>query len=1042
MAFLGQFYFQNREDNILNFTITYPADQCCYRLVVFDESYGQWGSIRPNEDRLTCRGKIDKVKDLEYKIKLTGLDPTCQLITDDNGFKWLVCQDTITFESRQRPQHYFVQLANCRSNRKGLRNVSYTLHMTNGKDGLWTEFAENQKFMMETDLAFFLGYVAMTIVATRFRYVLSLRKLLHLTYRLFYSSLFFKTVCLLLLNIDFSRFARTGLEMTKMQDAAEVFSWLSTVFFVCVLLLVSKGFSITRAQISLPGTVKTIVFGTIYLTFYTIVFFDQRVLLDPQDIITSMTSLSASGLTGLKFTGAIIFVYGCMVTIKNHPRKVPFYLPFAIFFSVWFVAEPTYRLLSLYVYPVLKSPNIWNGIDLALSFAGHAYFLYLTRPDRLNKRFPFHLRAGKVSFRDIDENVEDLYAPSKDFYSVFQTGKKSNTRTGPALTIPEEPQHFETPVVPFNALSEECLAVLPRPSLPDIPTVSATVDLSYRTPSPVIPTVSGTVQKQTPATSSVFVSMPSVMARQSFKITPAVPPTCKIRMEQIHEEDRTAVEISTASVPNGGFSVFCVQKQPDTGTSPVYDSITKEHKDTLQSDEKLVAPKGGYSIFSVNKRPDTPSSSKNTGMDVTDQTQTNSVNKKQSSGKNACNFLPRITPSIESTLSSSSYTIKGSDSDAKLANFPLENLPATCKPYQHQEPLKTKARCESVYDAGSDDKVNETLAGENPKQMAIRSVDDSVFQPKDTDETECYSQVNGGTKVRLISVRPAQHANSPLMNTGESDSDSEVPEIQSQNNSGTPNVRLIQVKPAKDPYVKIATTRQSRPADQALEKKSSTKECNNTVSSARFITVKSVHEPLPTLANRVSAALVQKALDATNETVPEIKSVSDDITISQPESSSLATNDVLQIKNLRPVVDSQTWQYPVPPPKIQNWTTEPLEQSKSQVTNIGQGKVSDENVLNLDNGHPTCPSETDIASTSGDHALVPVANGGDFSKPSKKTRKEPSQRRFPKSTNPGMTTDTSSHNQKMAMDSKTKKKKLKKFLKLARKHKNKPAKAD
>nr|XP_054758064.1 transmembrane protein 145-like [Lytechinus pictus] len=219
MAFLGYFYFQNREDNVLNYTIKYPA---------------------------TCRSKLDRVKDLDYKIKLTGLDPTCHVITDDKGFKWLVCQDTITFESRQRPQNYFVTLANCRSNRKGLRNVSYTLHMTNGKDGLWTEFAENQKFMMETDLAFFLGYVAMTIVATRFRYVLSLRKLLHLTYRLFYSSLFFKTVCLLLLNIDLSRFARTGLEMTKMQDAAEVFSWLSTVFFVCVLLLVSKGFSITR----------------------------------------------------------------------------------------------------------------------------------------------------------------------------------------------------------------------------------------------------------------------------------------------------------------------------------------------------------------------------------------------------------------------------------------------------------------------------------------------------------------------------------------------------------------------------------------------------------------------------------------------------------------------------------------------------------------------------------------------------------------------------------------------------------------------------
>ncbi|XP_063957560.1 uncharacterized protein LOC129265792 [Lytechinus pictus] len=281
-----------------------------------------------------------------------------------------------------------------------------------------------------------------------------------------------------------------------------------------------------RAQISLPGTVKTIVFGAIYLTFYTIVFFDQRVLLDPQDIITSTTSLSASGLIGLKFTGKRVFSY-----IKKVKRPAEF-------------------------------PNIWNGIDLALSFAGHAYFLYLTRPDRLNKRFPFHLRAGKVSFRDIDENVEDLYTPSNDFYSVFQTGKKQDTRTGTTLTIPEEPHHFETPVMPFNAPSEECLAVLPRPSSSEIPTVSATVDLSYRTPSPVIQTVSGTVQTQAPTTPSVFVPMPSVVTKQSFKITPAGSPSCKLRMKQIPEKDRAAFGISTASVPRGGFSVFCVQKQP------------------------------------------------------------------------------------------------------------------------------------------------------------------------------------------------------------------------------------------------------------------------------------------------------------------------------------------------------------------------------------------------------------------------------------------------------------------------------------------------
>nr|XP_054749997.1 uncharacterized protein LOC129255688 [Lytechinus pictus] len=906
--------------------------------------------------------------------------------------------------------------------------------MTNGNNRL-KEFAENQKFMMETDLAFFLGYVVMTIVATRFRYVLSLRKLLHLTYRLFYSSLFFKTVCLLLLNIDLSRFTRTGLEMTKMQDAAEVFSWLSTVFFVCVLLLVSKGFSITRAQISLPGTVKTICFGFIYLTFYTIVFFDQRVLLDPQDIIVSMTSLSASGLIGLKFTGAIIFVYGCFVTIKNHPRKVPFYLPFTIFFSVWFVAEPTYRLLSLYVYPVLKSPNIWNGIDLALCFTGHAYFLYITRPDRLNKRFPFHLRAGKVSFRDIDEDVEDRYIPSKDFYSIFQTGKKSDIRTGTTLTIPEGPQHFQTPVLPFNAPSEECRAVLSRPSLPEIPTVSATVDLSYRTPSPVIPTVSGTVQKQTPATSSVFVSMPSVVARQSMKITPAGSPSGQ---KQFPMDDGAAVEISTASVPKGGFSIFFVQKQPDTGTSTVSDYINTEDRDTLDREEKLAAPKGGYSIFSVNKQPETLTSPKNSGMDVKDQTQKHtSVNKEQPSRNNDYSFLPKITPSIESTVSFSPKTSKGSGSDVQLTHLPLEILPATCKP--NQEPLKTKAPWDSV----SDEKVHETRVAENLKQIVIRPADDSNLD-KDIDESLCYtesiSQVNGvASKARIINVLPAQGPTLQIMTPEESESDTALPDIQSQNNGGNPNVRFINVKPLNEPYLKITSTRESRSVVKSIKNEGSTE----TSGKARLITMRPTSEPLQNIANVVSAARIKKVLDDTTDVVPDIKSVSGDITVSAPKPSSWETTDVLEIKNTGPLGDPLKRQFPVPRPKIQNWTTEPLKQPNDLLINVGQGDVSENNLFDPDHGRPSCPKEPDNdASRSEDIVTAPAVNGGDFSKPSKKTRKEPSQRRFPKSTNLGMTPDTSSDNQHMAMDPTTKKKKLKRFLKLARRHKNKPAKAE
>ncbi|XP_041460939.1 uncharacterized protein LOC121412096 [Lytechinus variegatus] len=508
------------------------------------------------------------------------------------------------------------------------------------------------------------------------------------------------------------------------------------------------------------------------------------------------------------------------------------------------------------------------------------------------------------------------------------------------------------------------------------------------------------------------------------KITPAGSPTGQ---KQYPKEDSATVEISTASVPKGGFSIFSVQKQPDTGTSPVSDYIKTEDKETLACEEKLAAPKGGYSIFSVNKQPDTLTSHKNSGVDVTDQTEKyTSVNMEQPSRNNDFSFLPKITPSIESTVSSSPKTTKGSRSDVQLTQ-------------PSQEPLKTNAYLDSV----SDEKVLEARVAENLKQIVIKPVDDSNLD-KDTDESRCYtesiSQVNGvASKARIINVLPAQEPTLQIMTPEESESDTALPDIQSQNNGGNPNVRVINVKPLNEPYLNITSTRESRSANQAVRNDSST----DASGKARLITMRPTSEPLKTRANVVSAARIQKVLDATTEDVPDIKSLSDDITVVSPKPSSLATNDVLEIKNTGSLGDQLKRELPVPRPKIQNWTTEPLKQPNDLLTNVGQGEEFENNLFETDHGRPSCPKEPDNdASRSEDIITAPAVNGGDFSKPSKKTRKEPSQRRFPKSTTLGMISDTSSDNQQMAMDPKTKKKKLKRFLKLARRHKNKPAKAE
>ncbi|XP_030854224.1 uncharacterized protein LOC115929448 [Strongylocentrotus purpuratus] len=188
--------------------------------------------------------------------------------------------------------------------------------------------------------------------------------------------------------------------------------------------------------------------------------------------------------------------------------------------------------------------------------------------------------------------------------------------------------------------------------------------------------------------------------------------------------------------------------------------------------------------------------------------------------------------------------------------------------------------------------------------------------------------------------------------------------------------------------------------------------------------------------------------------------------VSEPKLSAWTTDHVKPSKI--PLAHPLKMQFPVPAPKILNWTTEPLEIEHSKCSPVlisaqpvkfqepEPPKITPSSSVEVEtlkkilqdsgaHGHPTAPTEKTIGRRSEDQAWLPATDGGDFPKPAKKTRKEPSSRRFAKPTNPALIPDTipSDEPQKI-MDPKTRKKRLRKFLKLARKlkPKNNPANAD
>jgi len=57
-----------------------------------------------------------------------------------------------------------------------------------------------------------------------------------------------------------------------------MFEVVSILIFVVMLLLMGKGFTITRGRISTPGAIKIAIFMTLYALAYAILFFYQAVV--------------------------------------------------------------------------------------------------------------------------------------------------------------------------------------------------------------------------------------------------------------------------------------------------------------------------------------------------------------------------------------------------------------------------------------------------------------------------------------------------------------------------------------------------------------------------------------------------------------------------------------------------------------------------------------------------------------------------------------------------------------------------------------------
>ncbi|XP_058065415.1 transmembrane protein 145-like [Anopheles bellator] len=316
------------------------------------------------------------------------------------------CSNFGSFTS-SRERWWYIAIANCDGGGRGL-DVKYRFRMTNGPPGdFWHEhFSADEMFIPPILLAEAIAYSMLLLAVFICAVELKARHLYHCTYRLFTLSVLLQWFGLLLLSVTWTKYAVSGIG--PFPNFGGIFTSASEITFLLLLLLMAKGYTITRARLKTCATVKITIFINLYVVVYVTLYIYQAEAFDPGEVLNLYESPAGFGLAGLRCVAWGFFLYSSAATIRKFAEKVPFYYPFTMLGSLWILSGPVLTLLGVNVLDPWVRESAMHGALGAVAFAGHLAFLWLTWPSRANKSFPYHVRTNHVGV-SLGEDDEATY---------------------------------------------------------------------------------------------------------------------------------------------------------------------------------------------------------------------------------------------------------------------------------------------------------------------------------------------------------------------------------------------------------------------------------------------------------------------------------------------------------------------------------------------------------------------------------------------------------------------------------------------------------
>ncbi|KAM5297857.1 transmembrane protein 145 isoform 3-T3 [Glossophaga mutica] len=369
-VFLTRFCFLS-DYGRLDFRFRYPEAKCCQNILLYFDDPSQWPAVYKAADKdclakeSVIRPENNQVINLTTQYAWSG----CQVVSEE-GTRYLSCSSGRSFRS-VRERWWYIALSKCGGD--GLQ-LEYEMVLTNGKS-FWTRhFSADEFGILETDMTFLLIFILIFFLSCYFGYLLKGRQLLHTTYKMFMAAAGVEVLSLLFFCIYWGQYATDGIGNESLKILAKLLFSSSFLIFLLMLILLGKGFTVTRGRISHSGSVKLSVYMTLYtLTHVVLLIYEAKV------------------------AAYVWFCYAVLISLRHFPEKQPFYVPFFAAYTLWFFAVPVMALIANFGIPKWAREKIVNGIQLGIHLYAHGVFLIMTRPSAANKNFPYHVRTSQIA---------------------------------------------------------------------------------------------------------------------------------------------------------------------------------------------------------------------------------------------------------------------------------------------------------------------------------------------------------------------------------------------------------------------------------------------------------------------------------------------------------------------------------------------------------------------------------------------------------------------------------------------------------------------